>query len=83
MKKTRPFFSVILTSYNRSALLVRALNSLISQTEKDWEAIIIDDGSTDDTAVRVASFLKFGKKINYVKQNSLVERKICYFFGFR
>ncbi|HSV12424.1 MAG TPA: glycosyltransferase family A protein [Hanamia sp.] len=70
MKKTRPFFSVILTSYNRSALLVRALNSLISQTEKDWEAIIIDDGSTDDTAVRVASFLKFGKKINYVKQNS-------------
>lgn len=68
MKQTVPFFSVILTTYNRAALLVRALDSLISQEEKDWEAIIIDDGSTDDTAKRIAAFLELKKKINYVWQ---------------
>jgi glycosyltransferase involved in cell wall biosynthesis len=65
-----PFFSVIITTYNRSALLVRALNSLISQTENDWEAIIIDDGSTDDTARRIAPFLKLEKNIHYAWQKS-------------
>jgi glycosyltransferase involved in cell wall biosynthesis len=70
MKRDTPFFSVILTTYNRSALLVRALKSLISQTENDWEAIIIDDGSTDDTACSISPFLKSGKQINYVWQES-------------
>lgn len=70
MKQTIPFFSVILTTYNRSALLVRALDSLINQSENDWEAVIIDDGSTDDTVDRVAPFLKLGKKINYVRQKA-------------
>jgi hypothetical protein len=36
----RPFFSVIITTYNRADLLTRALDSLVSQTEKDWEAIV-------------------------------------------
>jgi glycosyltransferase involved in cell wall biosynthesis len=65
-----PFFSVIITAYNRSALLVRALDSLMSQSENDWEAIIIDDGSTDDTSIRVAPFLKSDKVINYIRQQS-------------
>jgi glycosyltransferase involved in cell wall biosynthesis len=69
-KPTQPFFSVIITAYNRSALLVRALDSLISQSENDWEAIIIDDGSTDDTALRIAPFLKLGKNIHYTWQKS-------------
>lgn len=67
MKPLVPFFSVIITTYNRSALLIRALNSLISQTESDWEAIIIDDGSKDDTADSVSAFLNPGK-ITYVWQ---------------
>jgi len=40
-----PFFSIIVTTYNRAHLLKRAINSLVLQTEKDWEAIIVDDGS--------------------------------------
>ncbi|MEO7834846.1 MAG: glycosyltransferase family A protein, partial [Ginsengibacter sp.] len=70
IKPKLPFFSVIITAYNRSELLVRALDSLISQTENDWEAIIIDDGSTDDTAQRVAPFLKLGENIHYLWQKS-------------
>lgn len=52
----RPFFSVIICTYNRAGLLPRALDSLIAQTETDWEAIVVDDGSTDDTATIVQRY---------------------------
>ncbi len=65
-----PFFSVIITSYNRAYLLKRALHSLILQTEKDWEAIVVDDGSTDNTRAHIASYLGLNKKITYVRQVS-------------
>lgn len=45
----RPFFTVIICTYNRASLLPRALDSLLNQTERDWEAVIVDDGSTDTT----------------------------------
>ena len=63
-----PFFSVIITTYDRAHLITRALNSLISQTEKDWEAIIVDDESTDDTFSRILPFLEGYSKIFYIKQ---------------
>ncbi|MDP4285379.1 MAG: glycosyltransferase family A protein [Bacteroidota bacterium] len=65
-----PFFSVIITTYNRAALLKRALDSLLSQTETDWEAIIIDDGSTDDTELAVFPYLETGSNIQYIKQKN-------------
>lgn len=48
-----PFFSVIMPTYNREALIERAVSSLFRQTEKDWELIIIDDGSNDNTNERI------------------------------
>ena len=68
VKPAIPFFSVIITTYNRADLLVRALDSLICQTENDWEAIIIDDGSNDDTAERISPFLNSEKRIVYIRQ---------------
>ncbi len=65
-----PFFSVIITSYNRANLLKRALYSLISQTEKDWEAIVVDDGSTDDTHAQIIPYLELNNKITYIRQVS-------------
>lgn len=65
-----PFFSVILTTYNRAALLQRALDSLIVQTETDWEAIIVDDGSTDNTETQVHRYLENDSRIKYVYQNN-------------
>jgi len=65
-----PFFSVIITTYNRATLLKRALDSLIAQTETDWEAIIVDDGSVDDTAFAVLPYLRDDSKITYFKQKN-------------
>lgn len=44
-----PMISIITPSYNKGAFLEEALNSVLSQSFKDWECIIIDDGSTDNT----------------------------------
>jgi glycosyltransferase involved in cell wall biosynthesis len=44
-----PFFSIIMPTYNRAALLGRALASVLGQVEPRWELLVADDGSTDDT----------------------------------
>ena len=45
-----PFFSILVPTYNQCQYLGEALDSLINQTDNDWEAIIVNDGSTDNTA---------------------------------
>jgi len=44
-----PQFSVILPTYNGEATLVRAVESVRSQTDHDWELVAVDDGSTDSS----------------------------------
>lgn len=44
-----PFISVVIPTYNASKFLREALDSLIAQTFTDWEAICVNDGSTDDS----------------------------------
>ncbi|HEY0029233.1 MAG TPA: glycosyltransferase family A protein [Bacteroidia bacterium] len=65
---TSSYFSIIIPTYNRKEILTRALNSLIAQTEKDWEAIIVDDGSDDDTLAHISSYLEKDKRIRYLHQ---------------
>ena len=65
---TQPFFSIVIATYNRAHLLNKALNSLVSQTENDWEAIIVDDGSTDNTYQRILPYIRDYAKIRYVKK---------------
>jgi glycosyltransferase involved in cell wall biosynthesis len=45
----KPFFSVIICTFNRANLISRALDSLILQKFKNFEVIVVDDGSTDYT----------------------------------
>lgn len=45
---TYPLVSVVVPLYNYADFLPRALESILAQTERDWECIIVDDGSTDD-----------------------------------
>ena len=49
-------FSVIIPAYNAEKTLARALNSVFQQSRKDWEIIVVDDGSTDGTSDLARSF---------------------------
>lgn len=63
-----PFFSVIICTYNRANIICRALDSLLAQTCNDWEGIIIDDGSTDNTKEVITPYLK--KKFRYLRHKN-------------
>ena len=47
--KNKTFFSFVLCCYNSENFIESTLDSIINQTFKNWELIIIDDGSTDNT----------------------------------
>jgi glycosyltransferase involved in cell wall biosynthesis len=52
-----PFFTVLVPTYNQARYLGAALDSLLAQTDADWEAIIVNDGSTDETAEVIAAYV--------------------------
>ena len=45
-----PLFSVVIPTYNRRDLVSRAIASVLAQTFEDFELLVVDDGSTDETA---------------------------------
>jgi glycosyltransferase involved in cell wall biosynthesis len=51
-----PFFSIIIPTYNRSKKLKQAIDSVLAQTFTDFEILVIDDGSTDDTPEIIAEY---------------------------
>lgn len=52
---SEPIISVILPTWNRAVLLREAINSVRWQTFREWELLVIDDGSTDDTPAMLAA----------------------------
>ena len=53
---TNPLVSVVIPTFNRAKELPRSIRSVLSQTVRDLELIIVDDASSDDTEIIVASF---------------------------
>ncbi len=66
-----PCVSVVIPTYNRADLVCEALESVAAQTYKDWEIILVDDGSTDNTREAVAPYLtQLGSRLRYIKQEN-------------
>jgi glycosyltransferase involved in cell wall biosynthesis len=63
-----PVVSVVLPTYNRAAFLREAIESVRAQTFQDWELLVVDDGSTDDTAVIVQEFARRDRRIRNMRQ---------------
>lgn len=62
---------VVIPAFNAAKYLPAALESVDSQTFRDWQIILVDDGSTDNTAEVVAPFIeRFGTKLKYIRQEN-------------
>lgn len=59
--------SIIIPTYNSSFFISQAIESVLVQTYKDWEALVIDDCSTDDSANIIKSYCQKDERIKYLK----------------
>ncbi len=63
-----PEISVLLPAYDAARTLAAALRSVQRQTERDWECIVVDDGSVDDTPDIVQAFARADARVRLVQQ---------------
>ena len=62
-----PEISVIIPTYNRASMVVEAVESVLAQEVVDFELIVIDDGSTDETEARLSIY---GSSLKYYQQEN-------------
>jgi GT2 family glycosyltransferase/glycosyltransferase involved in cell wall biosynthesis len=62
--------SIVMPTFNRATEIRSAIDSVLMQSHKNWELIIVDDGSTDDTALVVKPYLS-DKRIQYIQTDHI------------
>ncbi len=62
--------SIITPCYNGSKYISETIEAVCSQSYVDWEMLIIDDGSTDDSAEIIKKYVNKDKRIKYIYQNN-------------
>ncbi len=67
MKQETPCISIIMPTYNREKLILRPINSIIKQNYKNWQLIVIDDQSTDNTYELIQKLSSKDDRIKIVK----------------
>lgn len=63
-----PAISVLIPSYNHGAYIEQTIRSVLNQTERDFELLILDDGSTDDSPARIERLAQSDGRIRYWRQ---------------
>lgn len=58
------FITICVPTFNRGYIIERAIKSVLNQSDDDWELLIVDDGSTDNTRKVVSEYL-YNKKVKY------------------
>ena len=53
----KPLFSIIIPTFNKAHAIIETIESILNQSFQDWEIIIVDDGSTDETQTIIKAFL--------------------------
>lgn len=64
-----PLLSVLIPARNASATLDEAVQSLVAQTFEDWEAILVNDGSTDDTPLELQRWAKSDSRFRVINRD--------------
>ena len=65
-----PKISVVMAVYNRKEYVARSIKSILNQTYKDFEFILVDDGSTDNSSDIMKQYAKNDRRIKYIRQNN-------------
>jgi len=65
-----PRFAVVVPAYNAGGTLRETLDGMLAQTFSDWECVVVDDGSTDNTAQIVESYSERDSRIRLIQQEN-------------
>jgi glycosyltransferase involved in cell wall biosynthesis len=65
-----PLISIIIPTYNSAELIGAAIDSVLAQTYQNWECIIVDDGSTDNTLKLCNQYIKLDSRVKYLYQEN-------------
>jgi glycosyltransferase involved in cell wall biosynthesis len=62
-----PRVSIVIPAFNRADLIGRTVESVLAQTTTDWELVVFDDGSTDETAAVAAAYADQDARIRVLR----------------
>lgn len=65
MSDEQPLISIIIPTYNRAHLIGETLDSVLVQTYQNWECVVVDDGSTDNTDEVMAAYMAKDARFQY------------------
>ncbi len=85
MYNLRSHVSIVIPTFNRAPLIGETLDSVIAQTYKNWECIVVDDGSTDHTEELLAYYCSREPRIKFLKRPSGLRKgaNSCRNYGYK
>lgn len=80
----QPLVSIIIPTYNRAAIIGKTLQSIIDQTHQNWECIIIDDGSDDNSEKQINKWILKDSRFQFYNRPKNIQKgpSACRNYGF-